>query len=195
MRNDIKKALLEGYKALDNLIHNEKALDQIELAIETLVTTFKHQGRVFSCGNGGSMCDAMHFAQELSGRYRQDRPALAATAISDVTYLTCVGNDYGYEYSFSRFLEGHGRKNDTLLAISTSGKSPNILRAIHTARTLDMKIIALTGHDDCPIAPLVDVHIATPSGQPYADRVQELHIKCIHIMIAGIERQLFGKEA
>lgn len=136
------------------------------------------------------MCDAMHFAEELSGRFRKDRPALAAVAISDPGHLSCVSNDYGYEFVFSRYLEAHAREGDVLLAISTSGKSPNVLRAVDVARGRGVKVIALTGKRECPLAEVSDILLASPAGA-YADRVQELHIKMIHIMIELVERQLF----
>jgi D-sedoheptulose 7-phosphate isomerase len=147
------------------------------------------KGRIFSCGNGGSMCDAMHFAEELTGRYRNDRPAIAAIAISDPSHIACVGNDYGYQFIFSRYLEAHGRAGDVLLAISTSGSSKNIMEAAQAAKQLNMKIIALTGKNECPLAGLSTIHIPTPAGH-FADRVQELHIKVIHILIELIERKI-----
>jgi D-sedoheptulose 7-phosphate isomerase len=136
------------------------------------------------------MCDAMHFAEELSGRYRRNRKGIPAVAISDPGYLTCVGNDYGYNYVFARYLESHAATGDCLLAISTSGKSKNVLIAAQTARQIGMRTIALTGRSDSELHPLVDIDIYTPAGS-YADRVQELHIKVIHILIELIERSLF----
>ena len=135
------------------------------------------------------MCDAMHFAEELTGRYRSDRPAIAATAISDSSHLSCVANDYGYEFVFSRYLEAHGRPGDILVAISTSGSSKNVLIAASSARKLGMKVVSLTGKDQCELGKISDIHIATPAGS-WADRVQELHIKVIHNLIDLIESNL-----
>ncbi|MGF6276174.1 D-sedoheptulose 7-phosphate isomerase, partial [Massilia sp. UYP11] len=135
-------------------------------------------------------CDAMHFAEELTGRFRRDRPGIAATAISDPTHITCVANDYGYQQVFSRYIESHGRSGDVLLAISTSGKSPSILVAAKAARKLGMQVIALTGAAGSPLEDLCDVCISCPSGA-FADRTQELHIKIIHILIELIERDLY----
>ncbi len=154
-----------------------------------LADTFAAGGRAYSCGNGGSMCDAMHFAEELTGRFRDNRPGYAALAISDASHLSCVGNDYGYEQVFARFIEAHGRAGDVLLAISTSGTSKNVLAAVETAHQRGMKVIGLTGRAATPLAESADIAIVTPAGK-YADRVQELHIKVIHILIELIERKL-----
>ncbi len=186
----IRAALTDAQSALQNLLADADTLALIEKAGDLLADTFKNGGRVFSCGNGGSMCDAMHFAEELSGRFRRDRPALAATSISDAGHLSCVSNDYGYEFVFSRYLEAHARAGDVLLAISTSGKSPNVLNAVQTAKAKGVKVIALTGKRESPLTEASDIPLATPAGA-YADRVQELHIKLIHIMIELTERRLF----
>ena len=131
----------------------------------------------------------MHFAEEMTGRYRKNRPAYAAVAIADASHIACVGNDYGYEYVFSRYVEAHGHPDDVLLAISTSGTSKNVLKAIEAARSRGVKVVAMTGKADSPVAQLADVAIVTPAGK-WADRVQELHIKAIHIMIELVEREL-----
>ncbi len=158
-------------------------------AITAMAKSLESRGRIYSCGNGGSMCDAMHFAEELSGRFRETRRAYAAIAISDPGYISCVANDFGYEQIFSRFLEGHGNPGDVLLAISTSGKSPNVVRAAQTAKSLGMKVIALTGNSNSGLHRDADIGIATPA-HPYADRIQEVHIKIIHALIDGIEQSL-----
>jgi D-sedoheptulose 7-phosphate isomerase len=136
------------------------------------------------------MCDAMHFAEELTGRYRKNRPGLSATAIADPGHLSCVANDFGYENVFSRYVESHGRKGDVLLAISTSGKSPSVLNAARAAGTLGIKVIALTGRANSELEALADLCISCPAG-PFADRAQELHIKIIHILIELIERHFY----
>jgi D-sedoheptulose 7-phosphate isomerase len=164
-------------------------LERIAQAGSLLADTFAAGGRAYSCGNGGSMCDAMHFAEELTGRYRDDRPGYAAVAISDPSHLTCVGNDYGYEQVFARYVAAHGRRGDLLLAITTSGTSRNVVAAATKARELGMKVVALTGRPNTPITELADIAIVTPGGS-YADRVQELHIKVIHILIELVERRL-----
>ena len=135
------------------------------------------------------MCDAMHFAEELSGRFRENRKALPAIAISDPSHLSCVGNDYGYDFVFSRYIEAIGNKNDVLLAISTSGNSKNVINAISAAKEKGMKVIALTGRDGGVIADLCDVEIRAPFSK-YADRAQEIHIKVIHSLIQYVEEHI-----
>ena len=146
--------------------------------------------KIMSCGNGGSMCDAMHFAEELSGRYRNNRPALAALSISDPSHLSCVANDYGYDFVFSRYVEGIGQTGDVLLGISTSGSSKNVVNAVIAAKAKGIKTIVLTGKDGGQLANLADLEIRAPHSA-YADRAQEIHIKIIHSFIHGIE-QRFG---
>lgn len=169
--------------------NNEANFRLIALAGELMVETIKNGGKIISCGNGGSMCDAMHFAEELSGRYRDDRPAIAALSISDPSHLSCVGNDYGYAYVFSRYIEAVGRPGDLLLGISTSGNSENVINAISAARKTNMKVVVLTGKDGGKMAGLSDVEIRAPHS-PYADRAQEIHIKVIHSLIDYIERNI-----
>jgi len=190
MIEHIESSLQEAHAALTALLSNRDTLADIERAAKILVGVFEARGRVYSCGNGGSMCDAMHFAEELTGRYRLDRPALGATAISDPGHMSCVGNDLGYEQVFSRYIEAHGRSGDCLVALSTSGTSKNIVRAARTARDLGLKVIILSGRRSPELEALSDVYLCTPGGQ-FADRVQELHIKVLHILIELIERHFF----
>jgi len=190
MENYVRANLEEAQSALQALLVNGKTVTAIAEAGALLVKTFKQGGRVFSCGNGGSMCDAMHFAEELSGRYRLDRAGLPAASISDPGHLSCVANDYGYDFVFSRYLEAHARKGDCLLAISTSGKSKNILTAVEAAKKIGVTVIGLMGKADSPLGNASNIVIATPGGQ-FADRVQELHIKVIHNLIELVERELF----
>ena len=188
--NVVTDTLREARSAIDNLLADEKALAAIGEAGRILIDSLEQGGRIYSCGNGGSMCDAMHFAEELSGRYRLDRRPLPATAISDPGHMTCVANDMGYEAVFSRYIEAHGRTGDCLLAISTSGKSPNVLAAARIAAAQGVKVIAMTGRAGCPLSELATVEICTPAGR-FADRVQELHIQVLHILVELIERELF----
>ena len=190
MINYIQSSLQEAQIGLTNLLANPVTLGHIEQAAQLLINTFEQKGHVYSCGNGGSMCDAMHFAEELTGRYRRDRAALGAAAISDASHMSCVGNDYGYEHVFSRYLEAHGRTGDCLVALSTSGTSKNIIRAARTAKALGVRVIILSGKPSPELESLADVYICTPAGY-FADRVQELHIKVLHILIELIERKFF----
>jgi D-sedoheptulose 7-phosphate isomerase len=158
--------------------------------VDVITESLKNGGKVISCGNGGSMCDAMHFAEELTGRFRENRKALPAIAISDPSHLTCVANDYGFDKVFSRFVEAVGKKGDTLLAISTSGNSKNILEAIAAAKNSGMKVIGLTGKDGGKMATLCDVEIRAAANANYSDRIQEIHIKIIHSLIHCIEEAM-----
>jgi D-sedoheptulose 7-phosphate isomerase len=182
----LEQHLAEAHTLLSTVMQDQRFISAVNEATEMMVSCLKSEGGIYSCGNGGSMCDAMHFAEELSGRYREDRPAYRAMSISDPSHLSCVGNDYGYEKVFSRFIEGIGRSGDILLAISTSGNSGNVLAAAHTAREKGMKVIGLTGKDGGKLASLCDVEVRVP-WNGFADRVQEVHIKVIHSLIAGIE--------
>ena len=183
----IKQHFEEAQSVLTNFLANEQNFLKIEQAGQMMVEALKTNHKIISCGNGGSMCDAMHFAEELSGRYRDDRKALAAIAISDASHLTCVANDYGFDKIFSRFVEGLGNSGDILLAISTSGNSANILNAIKAAKEKGMKVIGLTGKTGGEMAAVCDVEIRAPHFA-YADRIQEIHIKIIHSLIDFIER-------
>ena len=176
----------EAQKTLQEFINNKNNFLKIELAGKLLIECIKNGNKIISCGNGGSMCDAMHFAEELSGRYRSDRPAFPAIAISDPSHLTCVGNDYGFESIFSRMIEAIGKPGDILFAISTSGNSANILKAIEEAKKKGLKIIGLTGKDGGIMASLCDIEIRAPKSE-YSDRVQEIHIKVIHSLIDYVE--------
>lgn len=187
MIGHIRANLVEAREALDHLINDEAQLAHIETGAVLLIDALRSGRRVISCGNGGSMCDAMHLAEELSGRFRENRPAMAAVAISDPSYITCVANDYGYDQVFARFIEGNGSTGDVLFAISTSGSSSSVVFAARAARAKGMKVIGLTGRSGSELENAADVCICTSAGR-YADRVQELHIKVIHILIELVER-------
>lgn len=189
MLEHIQASLGEAQQALDRLLNDDSALQAIESAGDALINTFRNGGKAYSCGNGGSMCDAVHFAEELTGRYRRNRPGIAAIAMNDPGHITCVANDFGYDHVFSRYLESHGRPGDSLIALSTSGTSPNVLKAVEAARRLGVVAIVLTGRPDSPLAKIADISICTPAGE-FADRVQELHIKVLHILIELVERKL-----
>lgn len=187
----VKEELSEAANVLNTFLGNSENLAAIEKAAFMIGSSFKAGNKILSCGNGGSHCDAMHFAEELSGRYRENRPALPAIAISDVSHITCTGNDFGFDYIFSRYIEGIGSKGDILLAISTSGNSKNVIKAAEAAHKKGMKVIALTGKDGGQLASHADVEIRV-AHQGYADRIQEVHIKIIHILILLIEKQMFN---
>lgn len=185
----IKDNFLEALEVLNQFISNEDNLRKIEEAGKIMVDSINGGHKIISCGNGGSMADAMHFAEELTGRYRNNRKAIAAIAISDPTHISCTGNDYGYDFIFSRYLEAIGSAGDTLLAISTSGNSENVIKAIQVAKNKGMRVVALTGKDGGKIAGLCDLEIRAPHSN-YADRAQEIHIKIIHSLIHYIENHI-----
>lgn len=185
----IKSALSDAQSALNALIENEAMLETIAQAAHAIAQSQRAGGAVYSCGNGGSLCDAMHFAEEMTGRYRKDRKPYRAAAISDVSHMACVGNDYGYEHVFARWLEAMGTERDVLIAITTSGTSKNILAAAKAAKARGMTVVAMTGRAGSPITEWADIAVVTPAGR-WADRVQELHIKVIHILIELVEREL-----
>ncbi|TPG62435.1 D-sedoheptulose 7-phosphate isomerase [Hymenobacter nivis] len=183
--------LADARAVLDRFLADETNPARIAATAELMAQSLKNGGKILTCGNGGSLCDAQHFAEELSGRYRADRRALAAIALTDASHMTCVANDYGFEFVFSRFVEALGRPGDVLLALSTSGNSPNVLRAAEAAKALGMKVVALTGKDGGALAGICDVEIRAPHSG-YADRIQEIHIKVIHILIMLIEQLVIG---
>lgn len=185
----IRSELTEAADVLQKFLSDDHNIAQIEAAAKLIADSFKQGGKVLSCGNGGSHCDAMHFAEELTGRYRENRPGYPGIAISDVSHLSCVSNDFGYEYVFSRYVEAVGAKGDVLFGLSTSGNSGNILKAIDAAKAKGMKTIALTGKDGGKMAGLADIEIRVPHFG-YADRIQEVHIKIIHIIIQLIEKEM-----
>ncbi|ATC58216.1 MULTISPECIES: D-sedoheptulose 7-phosphate isomerase [Vibrio] len=185
----IKSELTEAADVLNKFLNDEHNIAQIEAAAKLIANSFKQGGKVLSCGNGGSHCDAMHFAEELTGRYRENRPGYPGIAISDPSHLSCVSNDFGYDFVFSRYVEAVGSKGDVLFGLSTSGNSGNILKAIEAAQAKGMKTIALTGKDGGKMAGLADIEIRVPHFG-YADRIQEIHIKIIHIVIQLIEKEM-----
>ena len=177
----------EAADVLSRFSQDEAQLEAVAQAAELLAARFKAGGKVLACGNGGSHCDAMHFAEELTGRFRDDRRGLPAIAISDPSHLSCVANDFGYEYVFSRYVEAVGRQGDVLFGLSTSGNSETIVKAVEAARAQNMNVILLTGKDGGKLAGLADVEIRVPHFG-YADRIQEIHIKVIHSIILMVEQ-------
>lgn len=188
LKDQIKQQFEEASRIL-NSFQTEDNFIKIQQAILILTKSLKAGNKIITCGNGGSMCDAMHFAEELSGRFRNNRKGLAAISISDPSHLTCVANDYGFDYVFSRFIEAVGQPGDVLLGISTSGNSRNIILANEKAKEIGMKTIVLTGKDGGKLANQADLEIRAPYSE-YADRAQEIHIKVIHNLILGIENEM-----
>jgi len=185
----IKKEFLEARYILDQYLSDDTNFERIAKAGEIMVRSLQCGHKLMSCGNGGSMSDAMHFAEELSGLYRDTRKALAAISISDPTHLTCAGNDFGFEHIFSRYVEALGQEGDVLLAISTSGNSRNVINAVMAAKEKGMQIIGLTGKEGGRLASMCDVELRAPFSK-FSDRTQEIHIKIIHSLIHYIEMHI-----
>lgn len=185
----IREELEEAQKVLQDFLNQAHNISSIEQTAELMSQAIKAGNKIISAGNGGSHCDAMHFAEELTGRYRENRKALPAIAISDPSHMSCVSNDFGYEFVFSRYLEALGQEGDVFLGISTSGNSANIIRAAETAKSKGLKVVLLTGKDGGKLAPLADIEIRVPHFG-YADRIQEIHIKVIHILMMRIEQKI-----
>lgn len=189
MKDQILKELNEAKNVIDKFINDDAIIHAIEESAKIMTVSIENGGKIISCGNGGSMCDAMHFAEELTGKFREERSPIPAVSISDPSHITCVGNDYGFDAIFSRYVESVGNTGDVLLAISTSGKSTNVIRAAEEANRKGIKVVALTGKDGGELSDLCDIEIRVPHFG-YSDRIQEIHIKVIHILILLIEKNL-----
>ena len=183
----VRAELAAARTVLDQFLADSANLAHVASAAGLMATSLRGGGKILTCGNGGSLCDAQHFAEELSGRYRQNRRALAAIALTEASHMSCVANDFGFDFVFSRVVEALGRPGDVLLAISTSGNSPKVLSAADAAKAAGMRVVSLTGKDGGALAGLSDVEIRVPHAG-YADRIQEVHIKVIHILILLIEK-------
>ena len=189
MKDQILKELNEAKNVIDKFINDDAIINAIKESVKIMTKSIDNGGKIISCGNGGSMCDAMHFAEELTGKFREERSPIPAVSISDPSHITCVGNDYGFDAIFSRYVESVGNTGDVLLAISTSGKSTNVIRAAEEANRKGIKVVALTGKDGGELSDLCDIEIRVPHFG-YSDRIQEIHIKVIHILILLIEKNL-----
>lgn len=183
------RSFLEAQKTVTDFLQSPEQIEKCVRFSKMMVETYRQGGSVFSCGNGGSHCDAMHFAEELTGRYRKDRRPLGALALGDPSHTTCVSNDYGFEHIFSRQLEGLGRKGDLLIGLSTSGNSKNVIAAVEVAKAKGIKTVGLLGRDGGKLREMVDLPIIIPATT--SDRIQEMHIKIIHTVIETVERELF----
>ncbi|MBS5038128.1 MAG: D-sedoheptulose 7-phosphate isomerase [Fusobacterium sp.] len=186
-------ALIDSYKTeyelLRNFIEQEEKEETTEKVAKDLAEVFTNGNKVLICGNGGSNCDALHFAEEFTGRFRKERRALPAIAISDSSHITCVGNDYGFDYIFSKGVEAYGKEGDMFIGISTSGNSGNVIKAVEKAKELGMKTVALLGKDGGKLKGMCDYEFIIPGET--SDRIQEIHMMILHIIIEGVERIMF----
>ena len=186
----IEYSLNEASQALNDFLASPDTVPVMSAMVEVLAECYRNGGKVISCGNGGSLCDATHFAEELTGRFRENRRPLPAMAINDPAYMTCTGNDFDFNDIFARWVEAFGKEGDVLLAISTSGNSRNVAMAAEEARRKGMKVIGLTAEGETRLKELADVCLCAPR-TPHSDRIQEIHIKVIHIVIEALEKVLF----
>jgi len=189
MPDTIRDALNTALRTLQSFVASDDHIQTMEDIAALIAECYRNHGQVIIFGNGGSMCDAMHFAEELTGRFRQDRPPLPAIAISDPSHITCVGNDYGFDEIFARGVQAYGKPNDVAIGISTSGNSENILRALDRAISMGLKTVALLGKDGGKLKGLCDLELIIPGET--SDRIQEVHMAILHILIEKIERDLF----
>ena len=191
----MKDAFLNAKFALEVFVDDEQNFETLDRAVAMLAAALGAGGKVLACGNGGSACDAMHFCEELTGRFRKDRPPLAAVSLTDVGHITCVANDYGFDEVFSRGVRALGRPGDVLVALSTSGNSENVVRAVAAARETGMSTCALLGRDGGRLAGMCDLEWivpGVPAEAPTADRIQEIHMLILHTLVEGVERRIFG---
>ena len=188
-RSAIRNSLNEAQNTLSQFIQSASNIETMNEVVDLIKDVFERRGTIFACGNGGSMCDAMHFAEECTGRFRKAREPLPAIALSDPSHLTCVANDYGYDEVFARPLLAFGHVADLLIAISTSGNSANLLRATEVAKSRGMKVFGLLGKDGGRIRLHCDLSLIAPGDT--SDRIQEIHIMVLHILIESVERLMF----
>jgi D-sedoheptulose 7-phosphate isomerase len=188
----VRAAFEEAQATLAAFLADPACLQGVGRFVESAAATLERGGLLMACGNGGSMCDAMHFAEEWTGRFRKDRAALPALAFSDASQLTCIANDFGFDSVFARSVEAYGKPGDLLVAISTSGSSPNILAAIEAAKKKRIATVGLLGKGGGKARALVDVPIVVPRAET-SDRIQEVHIKVLHIVIEAVERRMFPR--
>lgn len=184
-----KNSLTQAQETLEQFLSDPDQIKKCEEFSQILIRSYESGNKTMTCGNGGSHCDAMHFAEELTGRYRKNRRPLPAMALGDASHTTCVANDYGFEHVFSRQVEAFGQKGDVLIGLSTSGNSQNVINAFEEARQRGVTTVALLGKDGGKLKSKADLAIIAPAN--VADRIQEMHIKLLHIVIESVERQLF----
>lgn len=189
MRGHMRASLAEGWHALDAFLSREENIASMASMAAALSACFAAGGKVLSCGNGGSACDALHFAEEFTGRFRKERKPLPVIPLMEASHLTCVANDYGWDEVFARGVEAYGKPGDLLVVLSTSGNSPNVVKAVAKAKTLGLGVIALLGKTGGALKGKSDHEIIVSGAN--SDRIQEIHMLVLHILIEGVEREMF----
>ncbi|WP_319371003.1 D-sedoheptulose 7-phosphate isomerase [uncultured Ilyobacter sp.] len=180
---------IKTYNLLESFIKEEEKVNVTEKVAKDLANVFENGNKALICGNGGSNCDALHFSEEFTGRFRGDRKALPAISLSDSSHITCVGNDYGFDYIFSRGVEAYGKEGDFFIGISTSGNSANVIKAVEAAKKLGLKTCLLLGKDGGKLKGMCDYEFIIPGET--SDRIQEIHMMILHIIIEGVEKIMF----
>jgi D-sedoheptulose 7-phosphate isomerase len=189
MEDLIKSSYLESLKILSDFCANPDNFKRTDEIAEMIAATFRRGGKVIIAGNGGSACDAMHFAEEFTGRFRNDRKALPVIGLNDPAHITAVANDWGFDRIFARGVEAYGQRGDAFIGISTSGNSQNVIKAVETAHKIGLTTIALLGKDGGKLKGTADFEFIIPAHT--ADKAQEVHMTILHIIIEGVERILF----
>ena len=191
MRESIQSSLNDSLRAIESM-QSPEVISFIEKLAEAITTCYQNGGKLIIAGNGGSLCDAMHFAEEMTGFYREKRPALPAIALADPGHMSCVGNDVGFESIFSRGVEAHGKKGDLFIALTTSGNSENLVRGVEAAQKMGLTTVAFLGKEGGKLKGKCDLEWIV-SGFKYSDRIQEAHMTAIHIVIEQVEVALFSE--
>lgn len=189
LKENIRNSYLTAFETVKAFVENEENIEKTEKIAQELALAYKNGKKSLIAGNGGSNCDAMHFAEEFTGRFRKDRIALPSISISDSSHITCVGNDYGFDFVFAKGVEAFGQEGDFFFGISTSGNSKNIIEAVKSAKERNLKTVALLGKDGGKLKGICDYEFIIPGET--SDRIQEVHMMILHIIIEGVERILF----
>ena len=189
MEREIKNSFLTAYETIKNFVENEENILKTAQISKELAEAYNKGKKSLIAGNGGSNCDAMHFAEEFTGRFRKERKALPSLSISDSSHITCVANDYGFDFIFSKGIEAFGESGDFFFGISTSGNTKNIIEAVKVAKNKQLKTVALLGKDGGELKGMCDYEFIIPGET--SDRIQEVHMIILHIIIEGVERVLF----
>ena len=189
LKENIRNSYLTAFETIKAFVENEENIEKTEKIAQELASAYKNGKKSLIAGNGGSNCDAMHFAEEFTGRFRKDRRALPSISISDSSHITCVGNDYGFDFVFAKGVEAFGQEGDFFFGISTSGNSKNIIEAVKSAKERNLKTVALLGKDGGKLKGVCDYEFIIPGET--SDRIQEVHMMILHIIIECVERILF----
>ena len=189
LKENIRNSYLTSYETVKAFVENDENIEKTVKIAEGLAKAYKNGKKSLIAGNGGSNCDAMHFAEEFTGRFRKDRIALPSISISDSSHITCVGNDYGFNFIFAKGIEAFGQEGDFFFGISTSGNSQNVIEAIKLAKEKGLKTVGLLGKDGGKLKGVCDYEFIV-QGET-TDRIQEVHMIILHIIIEGVEKILF----